>query len=125
MIFTKIIATGVAISCAVITSIFFVAFGQLTVRKLRKNPELKDSLGINLYSGFDITSVASALSLPRSWNRRAKRRAILFLLADADILYTHTTRFDRCLGRAYYWMMMATTLCVFVSIALESLGIIK
>lgn len=58
IIFAVIFAMGF------ITSVLFVIFGQVTVRKLRKNPETRHELGIGFASGWDITNVAQALSLP-------------------------------------------------------------
>jgi len=43
----------------------FVLLGQVTVRKLRKNSETKDHLGISLASGWDIINVANAFSEPK------------------------------------------------------------
>ena len=50
--------------------IFFVLFGQITVRKLRKNEKTKDALGLEFTSGWDILNVAQALSLPKKLKKK-------------------------------------------------------
>ena len=45
-----------------VACILFVIFGQVTVRKLRKNPETKHELGLEFAGGWDILNVAQALS---------------------------------------------------------------
>lgn len=52
--------------------ILYVLFGQLTVRKLRKNPNTKDLLGVEYVSGWDIINVAQAFAFPRSWTKKWK-----------------------------------------------------
>lgn len=47
-----------------------VIFGQVTVRRLRKKPATKDSLGMEIVSGSDIVGVAQTLSILRYWARK-------------------------------------------------------
>ncbi len=103
----SLIATLSAIPAAAgfIAWILFVIFGQVTVRKLRKNPETRQVLGIEFLSGWDIFNVASALSLPKIIAQRLRRNSESMGLdfeADPDILYKHTTLFDRVLARVFY-----------------------
>jgi len=88
-----------------IACILFVIFGQVTVRKLRKNPETKYELGIEFTSGWDILNVAQALSLPAVLEKRLKNRA---LHANTDLLYKHTTIFDRVLAQMFFWSWMSS-----------------
>jgi hypothetical protein len=92
-----------AIVCftSIIALILYVIFGQVTVRRLRKNPETKDSLGIEFISGWDILNVAEALALPKKYAQRRKKLAFGMLRADPDVLYKHTTRFDRILAKVF------------------------
>jgi hypothetical protein len=83
--------------------VLLVAFGQLTVRKLRKNPATKYALGLEFYSGWDIYNVAGALSRPAWITKRFKASKLSFLAADAEVLYQHTTRFDRVLARVFWF----------------------
>ncbi len=46
------IIVGIIIILTFITCILFVLFGQITVRKLRKNPETKNHLGVQFVHGW-------------------------------------------------------------------------
>ena len=103
----SLLSTLLAIPAAVgfISCILFVIFGQVTVRKLRKNPETKQALGIEFLSGWDILNVAQALTLPKVVAQRIRRNSISMGLgfeADPDLLYKYTTVFDRVLARVFY-----------------------
>ena len=65
---------AVLLATTFIAWILFVIFGQITVRKLRKNPETKHELGIEFVSGWDIFNVAQALSLPAALEKRLKNK---------------------------------------------------
>lgn len=93
-----------------ITMLLFVLFGQMTVRRLRKNPETKHDLGVELVSGWDIINVAQALFIPRSIIKKFKGSKLSLLYADADLLYKHTNKYDRFLGRLFYGMLMISGL---------------
>jgi hypothetical protein len=112
---------SVIFAVAFFSWILFVIFGQVTVRKLRKNPETKQALGMEFASGWDILNVASALSLPKAVAQRIRRNSESMGLgfeADPDILYKHTTLFDRVLARVFY------TLFAFSGFGLITLGIL-
>ena len=49
---------GILIAEVFVVMLLYLLFGQITVRKLRKNPETKQSLGIEFVSGWDILNVA-------------------------------------------------------------------
>jgi len=91
-----------------IVGVLYVLFGEITVRRLRKNPETKEALGFDYVNGRDIVSTAIALSVPRSLNRKARRSKISFMFADADILYQHTSLFDRVLARIFAYLFFFT-----------------
>jgi hypothetical protein len=116
-----------AIDCltAIIGSIFLVIFGQVTVRKLRKNPETKDALGIEFVSGWDIIHAGMALSLPRKFCRRAKQSPFGMLHADSDLLYKHTTKFDRILARVFYIIYAFAGLFGVILLLLDIFGFFK
>lgn len=63
-LFSQLLAYSV-VGC-VLSAILYVAFGQITVRKLRKNPKTKDALGLEYASGWDIINVAQVFAFPRS-----------------------------------------------------------
>ena len=96
---------GIVFFFILISMVLYVIFGQITVRKLRKNPETRHELGLELASGWDILNVAQALTLPKAIAQRIKRNSTSMGLgfeADPDILYKHTTVFDRVLARVFY-----------------------
>lgn len=86
--------------------IFYVIFGQVTVRKLRKNTETKNELGIEFASGWDILNVAGALAMPRWLNRKLRNSPLFYLYADADILDKNTNTFDRILATIFYGLFV-------------------
>ncbi len=70
------------------------------MRKLRKNPETKQALGIEFTGGWDILNVAQALSLPAVLEKKLKNRTFH---AKADLLHKHTKVFDRVLAQMFFW----------------------
>jgi TRAP-type C4-dicarboxylate transport system permease small subunit len=108
-----------------IAMILFVIFGQTTVRKLRKNPETKNALGVEFVSGWDILNTANALALPKKFARRIKKAPFGMLHADADLLYKHTSRFDRILAKIFYVPWMLFGLLMIFLILLDLFGFCK
>jgi hypothetical protein len=106
------------------TAILYVAFGQITVRKLRKNPETKNSPGIEFVSGWDIINVAQALAMPEFILRKFKNKKILSLFANTEILIKHTNKFDRILAFLFYWLLMSTGLFMAGWAALDVSGVL-
>ena len=90
--------------------IVYIIFGQVLVRKLRKNPVTKKSLGLEFVSGWDILNVAFSLSYPVWMREVAKKSPLSFLEADYDAIYPYTTRFDRVLAKIIYCMTGAPVL---------------
>ena len=90
----------------IVTGVLFVAFGQITVRKLRKNPKTQEKLGFEVISGYDIVSAAQALALPMSIMNKLQNSAISGMFSNADILVKHTNRFDKILGTTFYCFLM-------------------
>jgi len=93
------------ILASIISGILYVAFGQITVRKLRKNPKTKDALGLEFVSGWDIINVAQAFSLPRRWMIKIERSKFSSMYAHSSVLFENTTKFDRVLGCIFYWLL--------------------
>lgn len=102
------IIIGVLICMAFITMVLFVLFGQITVRRLRKDPITKGALGFEYMSGWDIINAAQALAFPISWSRKLEKSPLSSLHAKANLLLNHTNRFDRLLGAVFYWFLMVT-----------------
>jgi len=121
----SLLSTLLAIAGAVgfVAIILFVAFGQITVRKLRKNPETKRELGIELLSGWDIINVAQALALPSIIMRKLKNTPLSALYADADILRKYTNKFDLVLGSLFYWLFILSGLSLALLALLDTVGV--
>ena len=93
----NLFSTLLAIASAVgfIAMIFFVIFGQVTVRKLRKNAKTKDELGIEFASGWDILNVAGALARPVWLSRKLKNTPLgYYLYANTEVLFNNTNTFN-------------------------------
>lgn len=105
-----------------VTCLLDVAFGQVTVRKLRKNPETRDALGLEYASGWDVINVAQSLAFPRYWTRKLERGPLSFMHADADLIHQHTGNLDRFLGTLFYWVMMISGLSGALLVLLNSIG---
>ncbi|MDN3640872.1 hypothetical protein QWY82_18880 [Simiduia curdlanivorans] len=101
---------GLLIAAALIVGILYLAFGQLTVKKLRKNPKTKDLLGLEYVSGWDIINVAQALAFPSKWSEKLGKSSLSFIYANEKVLAENTTKFDRLLGSAFYWLLIITGL---------------
>jgi hypothetical protein len=113
---------GIMILMSMIVAILFVAFGQITVRKLRKNPETKYSLGLEFSSGWDILNVAEALSMSEWMYKRCRKSKLSFLLADANVLYKYTTRFDRTLARTFWLSFNINGIFIITVMTLDVIG---
>ncbi|GAA6171671.1 hypothetical protein NBRC116592_13410 [Colwellia sp. KU-HH00111] len=103
--------------------ILYVLFGQITVRKLRKNPKTKDLLGVEYVSGWDIINVAQAFAFPRSWAEKVENSKFSFLYANATVLYENTTKFDQVLGCIFYWLITLSGLSGAFLVLLNYLGV--
>ena len=112
---------AIAAAVALVGCFLFVIFGQVTVRKLRKNPETKHELGVELLSGWDTFNVAQALSLPKSVMQRIRDNpqggSVIF--ANYKLLYKYTTVFDRLLARVFYWLWMSSAFALIVLMVLN------
>ena len=98
----RAVYVGILMATAFIVGVLYVAFGQLTAKRLRKNPKTKDALGLKYVSGWDIINVAQALAFPIAWSKKLENRSLSFMHAKASLLLENTNRFDRLLGFALY-----------------------
>jgi hypothetical protein len=103
--------------------ILYVIFGQVTVRKLRKNPKTKNVLGGEYASGWDIINVAQALAFPKSWNRIMEKSPLSFMYANSELIFNHTNKFDHVLGFIFYWLLMCSGLSGALLVLLNFLGV--
>lgn len=86
-----------------LSMVLYVVVGQITVRRLRKNPEIRRLLGMELASGWDILNVAGALSRPKCFSEMVRNSPLSFLAADERPLYANTNIVERCIARVFFW----------------------
>ena len=120
-LFSALLAIPAAVG--LFSCVLLVIFGQITVRKLRKNPETKQELGIEFLSGWDIFNVAQALSIPKAVAKKIRDNSMGSLHANPDLLYKHTTVFDRVLARLFYWLALSSISAMFILIILDEFGV--
>jgi len=104
-----------------IAAILYISLGQITVRKLRKNPETKNELGAEFASGWDIVNVAQALTFPFLIRKFNKTR-LAFLYADPDLLIKHTNKLDRVLSISFYGMLIVVGVLSIVLALVEGMS---
>lgn len=117
---------AVIITLTMTTGILLVLFGQITVRKLRKNPKTKDLLGLEIISGWDIINVAHALWMPDflceffdKIKRNKNKEFSNVINGDRVLILQHTNRFDRFLGSSFHIVFNLTGLLLFILIGLD------
>ena len=115
---------GICFLFILIGWVLFVLFGQITVRRLRKNPETRDKLGLEFASGWDIFNVAGAMCRPQWLSERLRRSTLSFTAADERPIYENTNWFDRLLGRTMFIMMMGAVAVMLVLILLNFIGLV-
>ena len=123
MITDRAVCVGILIAFALLVSILYVVFGQLTVKKLRKNPKTKDALGLEYVSGWDIINVAQALALPKEWSKKLEEGSLSFMHAKASLLLENTSKFDRILGFFFYWLLIFTGFCSVLLVFFNAIGV--
>ncbi|KEQ11537.1 hypothetical protein [Endozoicomonas numazuensis] len=114
---------GIASFTMILAWCFFLVFGQVTVKKLRKNPETKDALGVEYMSGLDTLNVAEALSTPRALNKKLEASPLSMLHADSELLYRHTTLLDRILARILFVLFYGSATALLSLAAAEAMGL--
>ena len=115
---------GINAIFVLLSLVLYVIFGQVTVRRLRKNAVTKKALGLEFASGWDIINVAQALSLPRSFTKRLERSSLSFMYADSNLLRQNTTLVDRIIAGLFYWMFMLSSLAMIALVSINGLGLI-
>lgn len=115
---------GIAFAFMLVAAVLYVLFGQVTVRKLRKNPETREKLGLEFASGWDILNVAGALSRPQWLSERLRKSALSYTAADERPIYQHTNWFDRLLGRLFFYIWVGSVVSFLGVALLEYVGLI-
>lgn len=109
----------------ILACILFVVFGQVTVRKLRKNPKLKGDLGFEFVSGWDIVNVAHSLFIPLSLSDKLHKGPLAFLEANARTIREHTTKLDLFLARAFCFFLYTSQIILLPLAILDGLGVLE
>lgn len=115
---------GICFLFVLIGWVLFILFGQITVRRLRKNPVTRNRLGLELASGWDIFNVAGAMCRPQWLSNRLRHSTLSFTAADERPIYENTNWFDRLLGRTMFIMLMGAVSVMMVLILLNFAGLI-
>ncbi len=98
-----------------LSMILYLLFGQITVRKLRKNSETSSHLGLEFASGWDVFNVAQALALPRFITKKLDKSSLSLFYANSSLLEKNTSKFDKWLACFFYWLFTASLISVFSS----------
>lgn len=108
-----------------ISAILFVILGQITVKKLRKNPDVKDHLGVEFSSGWDILNVAGCLSTPAWLRKRFSESRLSFLSANYQIVFENTNKFDRVLARVFWFFYVTSCSLMIILVSANGIGILE
>lgn len=120
-LFPKLLAFSALLM--LIALVLFMLFGQITVRRLRKNSE-KNGLGVEFASGWDILNVAQALALPRYITQKLAKSPISGLYAERDLLEKQTSVFDRGLARIFWYTYAISVALMLTFIIANSVGLL-
>ena len=101
--------------------LLFVVFGQTTVKRLRKNPDTKDQLGLELISGWDIFNAAQALATPQKFHKVLERGRLSSLNAKSEVLKKNTNKLDRFLAIIFFWTFFISGTTMTLAILLDAL----
>lgn len=115
---------GFTLMLIILAWLLFLLFGQITVKKLRKNLMTKNFLGIEFMSGWDIFNVAHALCRPNFLNKFFKERKknkliIKVFYLEKGLIVEHTTQFDRVLAHVFYFTFIFAGVALLVGIGLD------
>jgi hypothetical protein len=103
--------------------VFYIVFGQVTVRKLRKNLKTKEALGGELVSGWDILNVAKVLALPLTWSQKFESSSLSFMYANSALILKHTNKLDRFLGILFFWLWLVSGSSMITLVLFKYIGV--
>jgi hypothetical protein len=121
-LFSKLLAFSAFLM--LIAANLYLVFGQITVRKLRKKPEMKNELGFELASGWDILNVAGALSAPKWLREKFSKSRLSGFTANYQLIYENTSKFDRVLARVFWFFYVVSVVLMLIFIAANSIGLL-
>lgn len=100
---------AIGIALMFLSCVFGMVFAWVTMRKLRKNPLVKDYLGVEFIGGHDAFKVGQSLTFPKFTAKRTQTSEGREFNIDPKLLYKHTTKFDRILARVFYMLTLVST----------------
>lgn len=115
---------GINAICVLLGLVLYVVFGQVTVRRLRKNPATKNALGLEFASGWDVINAAQALSLPKAITNKLENSSLSPMYANSNLLRQSTTLSDRILAAVFYWLFILSSLSMMALVGINALGLI-
>ena len=121
-LFSKLLAFSAFLM--LFAAILYVLFGQITVRKLRKKPNMKNEIGFEFVSGWDILNVAGALSTPKWLREKLSSSRLSGLSANYQLLYENTSKFDRILARVFWFFYVVSVSLMLIFIAADALSLL-
>lgn len=80
----------------------FALLRLITVRRLLRDPQTRNRLGLDIFPGWQTLNVATTLSWPRAAGRYFDSRPLAMFRAHSQTVYAHTNLLDRCLARLCY-----------------------
>ncbi|WP_226668692.1 hypothetical protein [Microbulbifer aggregans] len=100
----------------------YVTFGFLTVRRLRKIPELDYDLGTRFIGGRDVFKVAAALAVPKPWINKVENSSISFYISNPTLIRKNTNKFEQAFGASVFWSFWIAFLYLASIVILIELG---
>lgn len=114
---------GAASAAALVAWLLYLIFAQVTVRRLEKDPAVREQMGFEAISGWRVFNVAEALVLPRSFFEMARKTLLSGMYANATLLRAHATRLDRVLAHLFFWTFFGSGAAIVLLVALHYLGL--
>jgi hypothetical protein len=105
-------------------SVSMLAFGLITVRRLRKLPEVNNSLGWQPLPGFGAFNAAAALTDSRTVTRVIVVTPLRRLFADREAIYRNTAPWERRLARFAYLNLTLNVPLIFVCASINRWGVV-
>ncbi|MCW8935339.1 MAG: hypothetical protein OQK98_11500 [Gammaproteobacteria bacterium] len=119
------VLVGVLIALTLIVLMLFLFFSQITVRKLKKNPQTRDELGFEYISGWNIINAAQALAMPNALIKKFNKTPLASLFADSELLNRNTNKFDKILAIIFYWLFIFSGVFAAILVLLNSIGVFE
>lgn len=114
---------GIASAVAIVAWLLYLVFAQVTVRRLEKNPDVREQLGFEAISGWRVINVAEALVLPQGFFKLASKTALAGMYANSVLIRANTSRLDKTLAHLFFWSFFGSGFAVLALVVLNLLGL--